>query len=164
MGKRDRPRMKQGMFAGLVIMVFASSCSSAPPASSLDPALKATLARYDQFDTFTGSCIWHGGEMALVRNIAGQLLLPDEHSPARFVPRDGLSLPSAARFGGAVAFRRDNPSLRDKALALDGDVLLSGTVVTGDLQCYGNSAYNPGADHLMSAGFLVDTVKPSTQR
>jgi hypothetical protein len=99
-----------------------------------------------------------------MQGIAGRLLLPDEHNPARFVPNGAPLLSEAARFGGAVAFPRENPQLREQAFKFDGDVRLSGTIVTGELRCYGNSAYNPGADYAMSAGFLVDAVEQAPRR
>lgn len=164
MSKRLSLTGKRCILASFLITATASGCQPADPVPSLNPAVTALLARYEQFDTLTGECRWYRAKVTLARDIVGEMLLPDEHNPARFVPHDGSPLPDAARFGGAVAFPRGDVQLRERAFDYEGDVRLSGAVVTGELRCYGNSAYNPGADHSMSASFLVNAVEHMPKR
>ncbi|MBB5712744.1 hypothetical protein [Sphingomonas xinjiangensis] len=134
---------------------------SAAPTPDLEPAIAALLARYEQPSTLTGACHWMHARVTPVRDVLGQMLGPDEHSPQRFSPAEGSDLPEAARYGAAIAFPRDNPRLGEQAFSLPGEVQLSGSLVIGDLRCAGNSAVNVGAEQAFSATILVDDVKPA---
>ena len=153
-------RIKRLLICGLALTAFTSHASSSFPAEGVDPSLKAKLGLYQPLGTLTGACFWRKAKMHPFRDVVGRLYYADEHNPTQFFPKEKSQLPKASWSGGAVAFLLSDHALESRAFAIDGDVRLSGTILVGELRCYGNASYNPGANHTMAASFLVDSVSP----